>query len=61
MVQDFADHLPIRLTTPSERQWTYANMERMKRLWFQPKYDKEKVLTNTPKDNIIKLEIGETT
>ena len=36
-------------------------MERMKRLGFKPKYDIEKVLTNKPKDNIIKLEIGETT
>ncbi len=60
-VQDFADHLPIRLNTPYERQWTCANMERMKRLGFKPKYDIEKVLTNKPKDNIIKLEIGETT
>jgi nucleoside-diphosphate-sugar epimerase len=60
-VQDFADNLPIRLNTPNERQWTCANMDRMKTLGFNPKYCIEKVLTNMPKDNIIKLEIGEKT
>jgi UDP-glucuronate 4-epimerase len=60
-VRDFADNLPIRLNTPNERNWTCANMDRMKTLGFNPKRSIEKVLTNMPKDNIIKLEIGETT
>ena len=60
-VCDFADNLPIRLNTPNERNWTCANMDRMKTLGFNPKRSIEKVLTNMPKDNIIKLEIGETT
>ena len=60
-VQDFADKLPVRLNTPNERQWTCANMDRMRTLGFNPKHCIEKVLTNMPKDNIIKLEIGETT
>ena len=60
-IRDFADNLPIRLNTPNERQWTCANMDKMKSLGFKPKHSIEKLLTNTPKDNIIKLEIGETT
>ncbi|MDC1007233.1 NAD(P)-dependent oxidoreductase [bacterium] len=60
-VRDFADNLPIRLNTPNERNWTCANMDRMKTLGFNPKRSIEKVLTNMPKDNIIKLEIGEIT
>jgi len=60
-VRNFADNLPIRLNTPNERNWTCANMDRMKTLGFNPKRSIEKVLTNMPKDNIIKLEIGEIT
>ncbi|MDC0002744.1 NAD(P)-dependent oxidoreductase, partial [bacterium] len=52
-VRDFADNLPIRLNTPNERNWTCANMDRMKTLGFNPKRSIEKVLTNMPKDNII--------
>ena len=36
-------------------------MDRMKSLGFKPKHTIEKLLTNVNKDNIIKLEIGETT
>ena len=60
-VRDFADNLPIRLNTPNERNWTCANMDRMKTLGFNPKRSIEKVLTNMPKDNIIKIAIGEIT
>ena len=60
-IRDFAEDLPIRLNTPHERQWTCANMDRMKSLGFKPKHTIEKLLTNVNKDNIIKLEIGETT
>ena len=60
-IRDFAENLPIRLNTPNERQWTCANMNKMKSLGFKPKHSIEKLLTNPPKDNIIKLEIGETT
>ena len=58
-IRDFADNLPIRLNTPHERQWTCANMEKIKTLGFKPKYSIEKYLTNGHKDNIIKLNIGE--
>ena len=58
-IRDFADNLPIRLNTPHERQWTCANMEKIKTLGFKPKYNIEKYLTNCHKDNIIKLNIGE--
>ena len=58
-IRDFADNLPIRLNTPHERQWTCANMEKIKTLGFKPKYNIEKYLTNGHKDNIIKLNIGE--
>ena len=59
-VQDFAPDLPVRLNTPNERQWTCANMEKIKTLGFKPKYSIENYLTNDDKGNIIKLEIGET-
>lgn len=58
-VRDFAPNLPIRLNTPHERQWTCANMEKIKTLGFKPKYSVEKYLTNSQQDNIIKLNIGE--
>jgi hypothetical protein len=34
-------------------------MEKIKTLGFKPKYSVENYLTSLPKDNIIKLEIGE--
>jgi nucleoside-diphosphate-sugar epimerase len=58
-VSDFAPDLPVRLNTPYERNWTCANMEKIKTLGFKPKYSVENYLTSLPKDNIIKLEIGE--
>ena len=60
-ISDFAPDVPIRLNTPYERQWTCANMEKIKSLGFKPKYSVENYLTSLNKDNIIKLEIGETT
>ena len=58
-VRDFADDLPVRLNTPNERQWTCANMEKIKTLGFKPKYSIEKYLTNNNRDNIIDITIGE--
>lgn len=58
-ISDFAPDLPVRLNTPYERQWTCANMEKIKSLGFKPKYSVENYLTSLNKDNIIKLEIGE--
>ena len=58
-VSDFASNVPVRLNTPYERQWTCANMERIRSLGFKPKYSVENYLTSLNKDNIIKLEIGE--
>tara|TARA_B100001287_G_scaffold273481_1_gene276993 strand:+ start:2628 stop:3404 length:777 start_codon:yes stop_codon:yes gene_type:complete len=60
-ISDFAPDVPVRLNTPYERQWTCANMEKIKSLGFKPKYSVENYLTSLNKDNIIKLEIGETT
>ena len=59
-VSDFAPNLPVRLNTPYERNWTCANMEKIKSLGFKPKYSVENYLTSLNNDNIIKLEIGET-
>lgn len=59
-VRDLAPDLPIRLNTPNERQWTCANMEKIKTLGFKPKYSVENLLTNNSLGNIIKLENGET-
>jgi len=59
-ISDFAPDLPVRIHTPNERQWTCANMEKIKTLGFKPKYSVEKYLTNNNLDNIIKLHNGET-
>ena len=59
-IQDLAPHLPIRLNTIGEREWTCANLEKMKALGFKPKYTVEKFLTNKGLDNIITLFNGET-
>ena len=56
-IQDLAPDLPVRLNTPGERQWTCANIEKMKALGYKPKYSIEKYLTSLKKDNIIKLEM----
>jgi len=58
-IQDLVSNLPIKLTTPHERQWTCANLEKMKALGFKPKYSIKEFLTNVNKDNIIKINIGE--
>ena len=59
-IQDLAPDLPVRLNTPGERNWTCANIEKMRALGFEPKYTVEKFLTNNNKDNIINLFNGET-
>jgi nucleoside-diphosphate-sugar epimerase len=59
-IQDLAPDLPVRLNTPNERQWTCANIEKMKALGFKPKYSIEKYLTNVSNGNIINLFNGET-
>ena len=59
-IQDLAPELPVRLNTPGEREWTCANIEKMKALGFKPKYTVEKLLTNDDLGNIINLFNGET-
>ena len=59
-VQDLAPDLPVRLNTPGERNWTSANMEKMRGLGFEPKYTVEKFLTKNDLGNIIRLHNGET-
>lgn len=59
-IRDFVEDLPIRLNTPNERQWTCANMEKIKTLGFKPKYSVEKLLTKQSIGNIIELNNGET-
>jgi len=59
-IQNLADHLPVRLNTPGERNFTCANTEKMKALGFKPKYSIEKYLTKAQKGNIINLFNGET-
>ena len=59
-IQNLAPDLPVRLNTPTERQWTCANMEKMKALGYKPKYSIEKYLTNQQKSNIINIITGET-
>ena len=59
-IQDLAPDLPVRLNTPGEREWTCANLEKMRALGFGPKYTVEKFLTNETNDNIINLFNGET-
>ena len=59
-IQDLAPELPVRLNTPGEREWTCANMEKIKALGFKPKYSIEKFLTNNNLGNIIYLNNGET-
>ena len=58
-IQDLAPDLPVRLNTPSEREWTCANIEKIKALGFKPKYSVETYLTNKDLGNIIKLNTGE--
>ena len=53
-ITELAD-LPIKMHTPHERQWTCANMEKLKRLGFKPKHSLKYMLTNRDKDNIVVL------
>ena len=59
-VQDLALNVPVRLNTPNEREYTCANLEKMKALGYKPKYNIEKYLTNANKGVIINLFNGET-
>ena len=59
-IANLAPELPVRINTPGEREWTCANIEKMKALGFEPKYTVEKFLTNNNLDNIINLFNGET-
>lgn len=43
---DLAPDLPVRLNTPGEREWTQANIEKMKVLGYKPKYLVKNFLTN---------------
>jgi len=58
-VQDFAPDSPIRLNTPHEREFTCANLEKMKALGYKPKYIIKEFLTNNNLGTIIKLNTGE--
>ena len=59
-VQDLAPNVPVRLNTPNEREYTCANIEKMKALGYKPKYSIEKYLTKAEKGVIINLFNGET-
>ena len=59
-VQDLAPNVPVRLNTPNEREYTCANIEKMKALGYKPKYSIEKYLTKADKGVIINLFNGET-
>ena len=59
-IQDLAPDLPVRLNTPGEREFTCANIEKMKALGWKPKYTVENFLTNHNLGNIIQLHNGET-
>ena len=58
-VRDFTPDVPIRLNTPNEREWTCANIDRLKTLGYKPKHSIEKLLTNNHLDNIIQFNNGE--
>jgi nucleoside-diphosphate-sugar epimerase len=58
-IQDFAPNLPVRLNTPGEREFTCANLEKMKALGYKPKYSVKNFLTNKDLGNIIELINGE--
>ena len=59
-IQDLAPDLPVRLNTPNEREWTCANIEKMKALGYKPKYMVGNYLTKGAKGTIINLFNGET-
>jgi len=59
-IQDFAPDLPVRLNTPGEREYTCANLEKMRALGYKPKYTVKNYLTKQQKSNIINIITGET-
>jgi len=59
-IRDLAPDLPVRLNTPGEREFTCANIEKIKALGWRPKYSVENFLTTQGNDNIINLFNGET-
>lgn len=54
-ISNLAPDLPIRLNTPGEREWTCANIEKLKNLGYKPKYTVDNFLTKNNVGNIIKL------
>jgi nucleoside-diphosphate-sugar epimerase len=58
-IQDFAPTLPVRLNTPGEREFTCANLEKIKALGYKPKYSVKNFLTNKDLGNIIEITNGE--
>lgn len=58
-IQDFAPDLPVRLNTPGERDFTCANLEKIKALGYKPKYSVKNFLTNKDLGNIIEFINGE--
>lgn len=60
-IQDLVANLPVRLNTPTERQWTCATIDKMKALGWKPKYSIEKDLTDTNLGAIINIITGEKT
>ena len=54
-ISKLAPNLPIRLNTPGEREWTCANIEKLKTLGYKPKYTVENFLTKKQSGNIFKL------
>jgi nucleoside-diphosphate-sugar epimerase len=54
-ISKLAPGVPIRLNTPGEREWTCANIEKLKTLGYKPKYTVENFLTKKKTDNIIKI------
>ena len=52
-IQELAPELPIRLNTPGERDFTCANLDRLSRLGWKPKYSVEKFLTFMSNDSKI--------
>jgi|TARA_B110000977_G_scaffold100085_1_gene131376 nucleoside-diphosphate-sugar epimerase len=60
-IRDLVTDLPVRLNTPTEREWTCANIEKMKALGWKPKYSIEKDLTDTNLGAIINIITGEKT
>jgi len=60
-IRDLVTDLPVRLNTPTEREWTCASTEKMKALGWKPKYSIEKDLTDTDLGAIINIITGEKT